>query len=261
MEIAFAPVVMWSTVRFLMYFTLFFKLHTECINFSNAFVQAALLDTPIYVHLLCGYQIDSDQDVCLKLTKSLYGLVQAPHLWFDHLKAKLETRGFTQRSLDPCLFYCKTTVLVCYVDDITMAGSDSNFLDALLVADLKVDADLTEKGELAALLGIQVSRKVLAFTLTQTALTDRIISTLGLDSATPTWTPPTQESLGSDIDGFPMTETWNYRSVIGMLLYLSSNSSPDIAFAVHQCARFSHASKQSHALAIKSHQTIPHFYP
>ena len=39
--------------------------------------------------------------------------------------------------------------------------------------------------------------------------------------------------------------------MVGMLLYLSSNSRPDIQFAVHQCARFTHSPKQSHALAIK----------
>jgi len=132
-----------------------------------------------------------------------------------------------------------------------MAGPDSNVLDALMT-DLKVDADLTEESELTTFLGIQVSRKNDTFTLTQTGLTDRIISTLGLNSANPTWTPTTQESLGSDVDGLAMTDTWNYRSVIGMLLYLSNNSRPDIAFAVHQCARFSHASKQIHALAIKA---------
>ena len=36
-----------------------------------------------------------------------------------------------------------------------------------------------------------------------------------------------------------------------MLLYLSSNTRPDIQFAVHQCARFSHNPKKSHGQAIK----------
>lgn len=36
-----------------------------------------------------------------------------------------------------------------------------------------------------------------------------------------------------------------------MLLYLSGNTRPDITFAVHQCARYSHAPKQSYAVAVK----------
>jgi hypothetical protein len=48
-----------------------------------------------------------------------------------------------------------------------------------------------------------------------------------------------------------MSETWNYRSIIGMLLYLSGNTRPDISYAVSQVARFSHAPKQSHAIAVK----------
>lgn len=36
-----------------------------------------------------------------------------------------------------------------------------------------------------------------------------------------------------------------------MLLYLAGNNRPDIAFAIHQCPRFSHAPKQSHELGLK----------
>ena len=36
-----------------------------------------------------------------------------------------------------------------------------------------------------------------------------------------------------------------------MLLYISSNTRPDIQFAVHQAARFTHNPKQSHAQAVK----------
>ena len=36
-----------------------------------------------------------------------------------------------------------------------------------------------------------------------------------------------------------------------MLMYLVSNSRPDISFAVHQCAWFTHAPQHSHAIAVK----------
>ena len=41
-----------------------------------------------------------------------------------------------------------------------------------------------------------------------------------------------------------MDEAWNYRSIVGMLLYLSTNTRPDITFAVSQVARFSHSPKK-----------------
>jgi spore germination protein GerM len=58
-------------------------------------------------------------------------------------------------------------------------------------------------------------------------------------------------ALGSDPDGETMREEWLYSSIVGMLLYLSTNTRPDIAFAVSQVARFNHSPKQSHAKAVK----------
>jgi hypothetical protein len=58
-------------------------------------------------------------------------------------------------------------------------------------------------------------------------------------------------TLGKDPNGENMKEDWSYPSVVGMMLYLSTNTRPDIAFAVSQVARFNHAPKQSHAMAVK----------
>ena len=52
-------------------------------------------------------------------------------------------------------------------------------------------------------------------------------------------------------DGAPRKEKWSYASVIGMLLYLSTNSRPDISFAVNQCARFTHCANSQHEIAVK----------
>jgi len=64
-------------------------------------------------------------------------------------------------------------------------------------------------------------------------------------------TPASITPIGTDADGEAFKEKWKYSSVIGMLLYLSSNSRPDIQFAVHQCARFTHNPRNSHAQAVK----------
>ena len=49
-----------------------------------------------------------------------------------------------------------------------------------------------------------------------------------------------------------MKESWSYSSIVGILLYLSTNTCPDIAFAVSQVARFSTSPRQSHATTIKT---------
>ena len=49
-----------------------------------------------------------------------------------------------------------------------------------------------------------------------------------------------------------MSETWNYSSIVGMLLYLSTNTRPDISFAVSQVGRFCSNPKKSHSTAIKT---------
>ena len=43
----------------------------------------------------------------------------------------------------------------------------------------------------------------------------------------------------------------SYAYVIGMILYLASNTRPDIPFSVHQCAWFTYNTKASHETAVK----------
>jgi hypothetical protein len=52
------------------------------------------------------------------------------------------------------------------------------------------------------------------------------------------------------MDGEKTSGSINYLSVIGMLLYLK-HSHPNISFATHQCARYTHSPKMSHENALK----------
>jgi hypothetical protein len=64
-------------------------------------------------------------------------------------------------------------------------------------------------------------------------------------------TPAATTCVGADLGGKNRDKNWNYASVVGMLLYLAGNTRPDIAFAVHQAARFSHKPMKVHEDAVK----------
>ena len=57
--------------------------------------------------------------------------------------------------------------------------------------------------------------------------------------------------LHKDKNGPLCKQEWSYRSLIGMLNYLTSSSRTDIAFAVHQDARFCSDPKLIHEQAVK----------
>ena len=89
--------------------------------------------------------------------------------------------------------------------------------------------------------------------MTQKGLIDKIIEITKMTGCNPNYTPCAQAALGSDLKGEPYDQKdWNYASIVGMLLYVSNNTRPDITFAVSQVAWFTAAPKQSHARAIKT---------
>jgi hypothetical protein len=63
---------------------------------------------------------------------------------------------------------------------------------------------------------------------------------------------PSSAILRPDLDGEPFDEDWDHRLVIGKLNFLEKSTRPEIAYAVHQCARFLSYPKKSHANAVKS---------
>ena len=254
---AYAPVVQWSTIRLLLSTVLTEGWTTRQVDYTNAFAQAELRED-VDVEFPKLFAPSGGGDWVLKLLKSLYGLRQAPKTFFEKLREGLLERGYTQSNIDPCLFMKEGIMCVVYVDDTIFAGADPAALEReiknLGVADSEQRHTfaLRNEGEVGAFLGIQIEKSgPRTFTLTQIGLIDKVLAATKFQDCNGVDTPSTTTALGADMDGTSFQEAWDYRSVIGMLMYLSSNTRPDISYAVHQAARFSHAPKNSHAMAVK----------
>ena len=179
----------------------------------------------------------------------------APKHWYDHLRSALiDKLGFTESAIDPCLLYKKNLLLVLYVDDLAMAAPDMETINNL-ISDLKrLGLELDLEDDFASFLGIGIesfddgSRH-----MTQKGLIKKLLQTADMLDCNYNWCPTTKTALGSDPDGEPHDkDEFDYASIVGMLLYLSNNTRPDITFAVSQVARFTHNPKKSHASAVKS---------
>lgn len=251
----YAPVVDWGTIRLVFSLAVNYGLHTQQIDFKNAFVQSTLPE-PFFLELPPGpFRNNPDyKDKILKVQKSLYGDRRAPRLWYDHLRSALtsEKYGFVVSELDPCLFLKDDLIIVVYVDDAIIVSKDSSKVDDIIQT-LKDDHfDLTQEGSLSAYLGIDIKTDPTdgSLYLSQPALTQKVIELLGLENGAGKDTPASGP-LGKCSDADPITGRFSYRSAIGMQMYLTGNTRPDCQFAVHQCARFSHAPKYPHEQAVK----------
>ena len=128
---------------------------------------------------------------------------------------------------------------VAYVDDIGIATNNGKEVDMLIERLLKASFDLTREGSFSVFLGIKFVKDPVeeTTTLTQRGLIKKIIDhATGMSNCNPNCTRATQLALGSDPDREEMSESWSYASIVGMLLYLATNTRPDIAFAVSQVA-------------------------
>jgi hypothetical protein len=261
----YAPVVTWSTVRLVLILSLISGMQSRQVDYVQAYTQAPI-DCEIYMCVPAQFIVNASGELefslhpttgnstehVLLLTKNLYGLRQAGNNWFDKLKDSLLARGFQQSSIDPCLFIRKDLILVVYVDDCLLFAKDDATLEKMILS-LQAEFVLTCEGDVGAFLGIAIVRNAQGhMELTQPGLIEKIIQECGLETESKQHkTPAITKILHRDSSGAQREHAWKYRTLIGMLTYLSMSSRPDIAFAVHQCARFSTCPMRIHEIAVR----------
>jgi hypothetical protein len=156
-----------------------------------------------------------------------------PLYWGNHLKDALLKQGSKQSVSDPCMYCSDGVIVLTYVDDCLFFGKDkvkiNNKIQNIQASGLK----LTFEDDIYAFLGVQVIQKENGqVELLQCGLNDKMLFTCGITNCNTKAAPCYQTPLGTNPEGKSVTGKFEYASAVGMLMYLSSNSCPDIQYAV-----------------------------
>jgi hypothetical protein len=132
-EETFAPVAKMTTVSTVISIAASQGWPLHQMDVKNAFLHGDLKED-IYMTPPLGLFSSPSSAVC-KLKRSLYGLKQAPQAWFEKFRLTRLRFSFVQSQYDSSLFLCKTpaglVLLLVYVDDIVITGTDSSLIEHL----------------------------------------------------------------------------------------------------------------------------------
>ena len=259
----YSPVVTWPAARFFLTLSLTQGWHSRQLDFVLAYPQADV-ERELYMEIPRGVNVpDAGRGTyVLKLIKNLYGQRQAGRVWYTHLTTGLKSLGFKQSLIDECVFYYGKSVFLVYVDDTILLGPDEKELDDV-IALLQTKFNVESEGDLGDYLGIRLNKYTegdkTVLELTQPQLIQSILADLNLQQRANSQYPIKSHKIPAlstkiltrDPKEAKFNNSFNYRRVIGKLLYLEKSTRPEIAFAVHQCARFCNDPRHSHGEAVK----------
>jgi hypothetical protein len=235
-----------------------------CLDVGGAYLNATLAD-PEYMRIskelvdllndtesaFPDTEIQEDGTVVVQLRKALYGLKQAGRAWYDLLTKELESQGYQRSNIDRCLFTKivgdSITHIAVYVDDLLIIGNDeierSNLKEKLRLAYSEITV---QEGENISFVGLEIqtaddkSVKIRQIGYIKDLLEHFKIGELDFED----------HPCSDNIMRMPKADESSvdkslFLSGIMKIMYLSTRSRPDIAFAVSALASRSSDPKES----------------
>ena len=249
---SFSPVISDIAFRIILIQYLQNGWDSEMIDVETAFLYGEL-EEEIYMEIPDG--MDEDKSTkCLKLKKSIYGLVQAARQWWKTFTTYMvKTHKFQESKADPCLLMRTnefgTVFFVLYVDDCFLVG-DRKAIDKA-VQDIEERFTITKSGNMTEYVGCKIipTKDGKGVYLHQPDLIESL-DTFELPSGKIPLTPGTPGKILSRAteteDLLSGKEQRLYRSLCGKLLYLIKHSRPDIANAIRECSKHMDLANKEH---------------
>ncbi|KAI5330217.1 hypothetical protein L3X38_029615 [Prunus dulcis] len=140
-------------------------------------------------------------------------------------------------------------ILLLYVDDIVLTGSNSNQLRTFIHR-LGIEFEIKDLGRLHYFLGVEVSYLPDSVHLTQNKYTLALLKRSNLLECKPATTPTASKTSLSSSHGSPLLDPTPYRQLVGALQYLTFTR-PDISYAVQHVSQFMGSPTDVHFEAVK----------
>lgn len=242
LEQTYAATLAAKTFRVAMALAAQFDLEIHQFDVVNAFLNAVRgpNDPPITCYLPDGFKKDGK---VVELRRALYGLRDAPLLWYKEFSSTLLRLGLHPTSEDPCLFQSrdKKVLVLFYVDDILVLYHKDHAKEAgKVMKGIKEKYELKDQGPAEWYLGIRITRDrtTRRIYLSHDQYIERIAKKFDLvDSRVPTTPLPLTSLEKFDGEANPQ-QVLSYQEKIGSILYTSIMIRPDVAFACALLSRF-----------------------
>lgn len=223
----FSPVAKQPTIRILLCLALHFDWSIKQLDISNAFLHG-ILEEEVYMVQPQGFVQPNQSQLVCQLHKALYGLKQAPRAWFSTFSNFLLTHHFVQSHWDSSLFIKKTsttiTILLIYVDDILLTGSDPLYITSL-ITHMHTTFSMKELGFVNYFLGISVIKSASGYVLSQQKYASDLLAKAGMSDCKPYSSPMATKSSSRDLTAAASDSLFSqpalYRSLVGALQYLT----------------------------------------
>jgi len=247
----YSPVMQKSSLRFLVSFAAMNDLEAHGMDIVTAFLYG-IMDDEVYMEVPPHYPVPKgNEGLVLRLKKGLYGTPQAGRLWYKRLHDRLQEMGFVKNPYDHAIYIRKDktgfAAIGVYVDDILIICSKDNMIS--IKGQLAAEFKCTDQGPISFILGIRFERNLAEKTinLDQTAYIEKLFEQYNLQGTIPARTPMDAAfRLVAFNESDAVSEYSDYRSLLGALLYISTATRPDIAFAVGFLARFQNKVNANH---------------
>lgn len=221
------------------------------LDVKTAFLHSEI-DEEVYIEPQTGLELLSIQlcnaNQVLQLMKGLYGLKRAPKIWNDKWNAIMKLLKFEPLKSDPCIFRREDTWILLYVYDILVISAAAEDIDATVV-ELNQHIDVNDLGNLHQFLGVRFVKDGRYGWLSPGSYARNILERFGMQDCKPVNTPMSAPVATSDTSA--RADQTLFREMLGSLLFLSTQTRPDISTTVGLLSRHASNPRALHMVGLK----------